>query len=165
MQQLVVQPDLAKMKLLIFDGNYVYADRFIYFALMQGLAKDGIPVAIANSVATEALGPNFVDKCEICNATRKGFSDYALHGMAYSTKSNLYKDLGSKKDGKRHEAIKQLTDTYTTALLTQLQLSTAEQQMLQNKLAGMRKKGMSGMNDKFGSKFCPSCDGATHTND
>lgn len=165
LQQLVVQPDLAQIKLLIFDDTYVHADRFIYFALMQGLAKDGMPVGIAKSVVTEAQGPNFVPKCEICKATKKAFDDYATYGDAYSTGKNPYKGLAAKDNVKRHEAIRDLIDKYTSAFITQLQLSDLELQKLQNKLASMRKQGMSGMGDGFGSKFCPSCDGVTHTRD
>ncbi len=163
MQKLAVQPDLAQLKLLIFDGTDIYAERFIYFALMQGLAKDGMPVGIAKTVADESQGPNFVPKCKICIATEKAFNDYSVYGDTYSTKKNPSKDLVSKNATKRHEAIRDLMDRYTSAFITQLQLSNLEQQQLQNKLTAMRKQGMSGMDDKFGSKFCPSCDGVNHT--
>lgn len=165
LQQLVVQPDLAQIKLLVFDDTYVHADRFIYFALIQGLAKDGMPVDIAQSIVTEAQGPNFVPKCEICKATKKAFNDYATFGDTYSSEKKPDKNLISEDDNKRHEAIRDLLDRYTSAFITQLQLSNMEQQHLQNKLASMRKQGMSGMNDNFGSKFCPSCDGVTHQKD
>lgn len=165
LEQLVLQPDLPQIKILIFDDTYVHADRFIYFALMQGLAKDGMPVDIAKSIVSEAQGPNFVPKCGICDATRKAFSDYAKYGDAYSQRKNPYKDLISKDNAKRHEAIRDLIDKYTSAFITQLQLSELEMEKLQNKLANMRKQGMNGMNENFGSKFCPSCDGVTHQKD
>lgn len=165
LQQLVVQPDLAKIKLLIFDDTYVYADRFLYFSILQGLAKDTMPQTIAQSLAAEAQGPNFVPKCKICSSTKSALMDYEKYGAAFNGEANKYPDLTSKDAALRHKAIKALTDRYTSAFITLLQLSDLEQQHLQDKLIAMRKQGMVGLKDDFGSKGCPSCDGATHKKD
>lgn len=162
LQTLAVSPDLAKIKLLIFDDTHVYADRFLYFALLYGMVQDNVPIAIAQSVASESQGPNFISKCEICDASRAAFSAYAKYAQPEG-KKNPYPDLVSKNAEKRHDAIKMLTDKYTSAFLALLQLSDVEQQRLGDKLSTMRKSGMNGLNkNQFGSSFCPSCDGATH---
>jgi hypothetical protein len=159
---LVSETDYVKMKLLIFDDNDVHAERFLYFALLQGLASDGLSGEIALSVASETEGPNFVPKCNICAATRKAFSDYNKYGKAFDKGNNTYPNLTVKNAELRHLEITALTDNYTTALLTQLKLTDAEAEKLQAELLVMRKQGMVGLSDDFGSKGCPSCDGATH---
>ncbi len=122
--QLVTNPDLAQLKLMIFDDSYVYADRFVYFAVVLGLAKDKVPVAIAKSVAEESVGNNFADKCQACEATRKAFLDYSTYGAAYDSKKNPYPNLASDKANLRHTALKSLVDKYTSAFTTLLDLST-----------------------------------------
>jgi hypothetical protein len=148
--------------LLIFKGNSARAEVFLYFAIVQGLAKDGIPTSVAQSVLKETKGNNFVPKCKICESTKHAFSTYVNHGATYSTDTNPYPDLASDDVALRHNAIKKAIDKYTSSFLTLLNLSTIEMEQLENTLAAMRKQGMTGLNSNFGSKSCPSCDGATH---
>jgi len=163
LQQLVVSPDLEQIKLLIFNDNVVNADRFLYFAVLRGLAKDGMPLSIANNVAKEQQGDNFVPKCKICESTRKAFNDYAQFGTTYHTETNPAPELVADKADERHEALKTLIDKYSSSFLTLLSLSAIEQEKLQSALGMMKKQGMTGLKkETFGSNFCPSCAGATH---
>ena len=163
LQKLVVSPDLPKIKVLIFDDTYVYADKFLYFAVVYGLAKDGVPTGIATTVAGEEQGSNFVPKCKICGATKEAFKDYAKFGSTYSSDTNPYADLTSSKPEVRHEALKALIDRYTSSFMVLLELSTIEQEKLQTALGTLSKQGMVGLHEEtFGSNYCPSCSGATH---
>ncbi|CAN5433784.1 hypothetical protein BH09BAC1_BH09BAC1_10810 [soil metagenome] len=140
LQQLVVSPDLAQLKLMIFDDTYVYAERFVYFAILQGLAKDKLPITIAQSVLNEQQGNNFEPKCRICGETKQAFSHYAQYGAAYNGTKNPYPLLASKNASQRKDAINTLVDKYTSAFSTLLELSAIEQERLQSALAVMRKK-------------------------
>lgn len=161
--QLVVSPDMEQIKLLIFNDNVVNAERFLYFAVIRGLAKDGMPLSIANHVAKEQQGENFVPKCKICESTKRAFADYSKLGTTYHTETNPAPELAAEEADKRHEALKTLIDKYSSSFITLLNLSQIEQEKLQNALGLLKKQGMAGLKkETFGSNFCPSCSGATH---
>ncbi len=150
LQKLVVSADMAQLKLMIFDDTHVYADRLIYFAIMQGLAKDNMPVSIANSVVSEQQGDNFIPGCRICEATKQAFNHYAQFGESNNANKNPYPGLVSTDPLKRQIAIKNLTDKYTSAFISLLRLSDLDNERLQQAMGLLRDQSPTG-------KACPAC--------
>ena len=138
LEVLVNTTDAEHYKPLIFNNNYVEADRFIYFAVLRGLAIDKMPISTAKQLLHE---DNFVPKCKICASAKKALNDYVQHGMAYNGPKNPYPELTSKKTDTRHQALKALLDKYTSTFKTLLQLSPLEEEELNKQLGLLKKKG------------------------
>ncbi len=164
-KELATLTDFAKMKELIFVNNQPRPEVFLYFALLQGMAKDKLPAWVALSVAKQSVGLNFVPKCKICESTKMAFSHYATYANAKRKDNNAYPNLTAKEADLRHKDIATLTEKYTSELLVLLKFTDDETYKLQELLVVMRKQRMAGLPEKFGSKGCPSCDGATHHKD
>ena len=139
----------------------VDAGEFIYRSVLDGLAADGVPPALA---ATLAKNDDFLKKCGICGMTRKAMS---VHGELKNApvakagrglRDDLVKRLMSKDDAVRRVALRELIQRYIDFGYAGLDVAVEQKQALQAELELMRKNAVGGL--EKGQKYCPSCDGA-----
>ena len=138
------------------------ATEFLKRAILDGLAEDGVPPALARVLAKN---PDFLGKCPICGPTQDALAKYGqltIQPAAREGKglpNDLMHRLESAKTEVRHAALRELVQRYIEREYTRLELTAEERAKLHNQFEKMRKSGMHGL--RPGQKFCPSCDGAT----
>jgi len=144
------------------------ADDFLRQAMAEGLKEDGADREFVREFIAGKLDL-FVLKCQICDAVRRGCSDYARSQAAVPPAP---KDTGIPKDIvdelrqgarlARLHALERLVDRYVSRRQDRLKMTAEERRTLHATLEewkkdGMRMKELGSPN--FGD-FCPSCNGA-----
>ena len=138
------------------------ATEFLRRAILDGLAEDGVPPALARVLSKK---PDFLGKCPICGPTQDALAKYGQLTIQPAAKegkglpNDLTHRLESVRTEVRQAALRELVQRYIEREYTRLELTAGERAELHNQLETMRKSGMHGL--RPGQKFCPSCDGAT----
>jgi hypothetical protein len=161
-------PALLALTVVLTAGGVVAAPTttptpsdFLRHAILDGLAEDGVPPALA---AALAKNPDFVGKCPICSPTHDALAEYGKLAIAPAAKKGmglrdeLVKRLKSEKTEIRHSALRELIQRYVERGYVRLKLIGEQRTALHNQLEEMRKRAMGGL--RQGQKYCPSCDGA-----
>jgi mono/diheme cytochrome c family protein len=142
--------------------------RFLAFAVFEGLWEDGADPALAGQIAREPYEEWFVPKCTICHGVRQGLLSYASapdetmggsRGQAFP--KELAAGLRSSKREERLKALGTLVDRYVARRLDRLKLSDDERASFRDALARYKKLAMAIL---LKAKFpggCPSCTGAS----
>ena len=135
---------------------------FLFFAVLEGLHEDGMPIGLAKKIAQEENGNYFVPKCPICMPVQQAFQAYSKGKMRITgnhLEESTQNNLVNENKTIRHESFKKLIDKYVDRYFAKLKLSGKEKKALKKLLEENREIGMTRKRDAFGS-FCPSCDGA-----
>lgn len=140
-------------------------ERFLFFAVLEGLYAEGIDPATARALLSPAGPGHFVDKCPICGPVRSAFEAYASQPRPRLSFKEADAPAGAKETlagpdrTGRMEALRDLVDRSVARRIAATAAPEADRQALRTWLADGRKKGMAYKHDGFGD-FCPSCDGA-----
>jgi hypothetical protein len=128
------------------------AEHFIETAVFDGLTKDHLPRALAKSLLETK--DNWVEKCEICDASKHGFERYlqAASGGTSGLARDMETRLQSDHNSVRLFALNQLIQKYLTT-----QLKEPERQWLMEAMMTM-KKHTDELKPPMG--FCAVCEGA-----
>ena len=168
--------------------SYPQVQRFLFFAVLEGLYEDGYDTETARAIAAlegEAGVPkNFVNGCPICIQALSAFQLYALRPSFYGEKQGqdtfgpgvgpaLRERLHSEDAAERGEAIRGVVEDFVQRRLERSRFSEVQRASLAQYLRQMKKKGMAILmeyqQDDAPEDYldlyrewsaCPSCDGA-----
>jgi hypothetical protein len=135
-------------RLLVLFGFAVFtaslraddAQDFIETAVLQGLKTERMPRATAKTLLE--THNNWVEKCRICDACKRGFATYineTTTGHSTMTKETQAK-LESKSRQVRLSALNQLIRKYIDNGLSQSQLTTKQRQLLMETFKAMKRE-------------------------
>lgn len=162
--------------------------QWLFFAVLEGLYRDGVSTEVARSIATideeSGFPVNFVYGCPICIPVLDAVRLY-LHRPGFYRDKRDRDTFGPGLDGaaresllsidavERRQLLQQLIDRWVAEHLTRSSFDEADLAALQQLLREMRKKGMAMLRqyqseeeprlflDFYnGWQSCPSCEGA-----
>ncbi len=177
------QLDRTRSLLSSYEVNH-----WLFFAVIEGLYRDGVSTEVARSIATideeSGFPVNFVYGCPICIPVLDAVRVY-LHRPGFYRDKRDRDTFGPGLDAaaresllsidavERRRVLQQLIDRWVAEHLTRSSFDEADLSALQQLLREMRKKGMAmltqfqseeetGIDLDFykGWQSCPSCEGA-----
>jgi len=155
-------------------------DRFLFFAVLEGLCEDGVPdAAVAKVLEKDGEGRlrNFVLSCPVCTPVVEGFLAYSVRDtFTFGRKGDPFPAPNPPEDGRtiaaglaaedlraRGAALQAFVERCVEARFRRLRLTPAEQAPWRDLLKQGMKKGMDalqrGASPGFAHDSCPSCDG------
>jgi len=151
-------------------------NRFLFFAVLEGLVEDGVPSETVERILEQKDGRyvNFVYACQICHPTIDALRAYAMRDRFYYGHKGdplvgkpalpveiqvLLDHTGSVN--KRREGIEKLVNRYVERRFKELRYTEAEAKPIRDALALAKKEGgvmLTRLPTEL--KECPSCRGA-----
>jgi hypothetical protein len=158
------------------EGDY-RLDRFLFFAVLEGLCEEGLPDELVTEILEKDRAGDkyvhFVYACPICTPTVEAFRAFALRDkFQYSRKGEAFfsectvpeeilKDLQDGSDERLRKGLHALIERYVQRRMDVLRLTPEERSEWNGRLMAGRKKGMGYLQSfKLDMKECPSCEGA-----
>jgi hypothetical protein len=150
-------------------------NRFLFFAVLEGLIVDGVPDETVARVLEQKDGRyvNFVYACGICGPTIEALKAYALREEFYYARkgdplvgkaelpAGIARLLAHSEAVKRREGIERLVNRYVERRFQELRYTEAESKPVRLALEEAKKRGgVMSPEQQADLKECPSCKGA-----
>lgn len=150
-------------------------NRFLFFAVLEGLVVDGVPDETVARILEQKDGRyvNFVYACDICHPTIEALKGYTMreeffHGRKgdplvgkAALPDEIARLLDHAEAAKRREGITMLTNRYVERRFKELHYTEAEAKPVRLALEEAKKKGgVQSPAQQADLKDCPSCKGA-----
>jgi hypothetical protein len=149
-------------------------NRFIFFAVLEGLVAESVPDETVAKILEQKDGRyvHFVYACGICTPTIEALRAYAMRGQFYHARKGdplagkpaLPADLQGLLDHpeaeKRREGIEKLVNRFIERRFEELRYTEAERTPMRSALLQERKRAAGMLARQPDLKDCPSCRGA-----